>query len=95
MIWNLEKAFCIYNIFTTGLVFKFELFSNYLYYRERGNNIILYDNKNLEVIKNKHFESYIIDFTVIKEKEIIILYENSILIYMLLIRIISYFSVIK
>ena len=39
------------------------------------------DNKNLEVIKNKHFESYIIDFTVIKEKEIIIFYENSILIY--------------
>ena len=80
-IWNLDKAFCINNISTTELVLKIELFSKYLYYRERGNNIILYDNRILEEIKNKHFENNIIDFTVIKEKEIIILYENSILIY--------------
>ena len=77
-IWNLDKAFCIENISTTELVFKIELFSKYLYYRERGNNIILYDNRKLEEIKNKHFENNIIDFTVFKEKEIIILYENSI-----------------
>ena len=80
-IWNLDKAFCINNISTTELVFKIELFSKYLYYREKGNNIILYDNRNLEEIKKNHFENKIIDFAVIKEKEIIILNENSILIY--------------
>ena len=80
-IWDLDKAFCINNISTTHLVFKVELFSKYLYYREKGNNIILYNNVNLKEIKKEHFEKDIIDFVVIKEKEIIILYEYYILIY--------------
>ena len=80
-IWNLDKAFCINNISTKELAVKIELYSKYLYYCEERINIILYDNENLKEIKKAHFENMIIDFVVINEKEIILLYENSILIY--------------
>ena len=80
-IWNLDKAFCINNISTTNHVVKIELFQKYLYYREKGNNFILYDNENLKEIKKKHFENKIIDFIVIQEKKIILLNISFIIIY--------------
>ena len=80
-IWKLDKAFCINNISTIELVDKIELFSKYLYYLDKKNNIYLYDNQYLKDIKKRHFENEIIDFVVIKEKKIIILNEGSILIY--------------
>ena len=80
-IWKLDKAFCINNISTIELVDKIELFSKYLYYLDKKNNIYLYDNQYLKNITKRHFENEIIDFVVIKEKKIIILNEGSILIY--------------
>ena len=80
-IWKLDKAFCINNISTIELVDKIELFSKYLYYLDKKNNIYLYDNQYLKDIAKRHFENEIIDFVVIKEKKIIILNEGSILIY--------------
>ena len=80
-IWNLDKACYINSISTKEFIDKAELFSKYLYYLEKGNNIYLYDNEDSKEIKKKHFENVILDFVVIKEKEIIILIERSILIY--------------
>ena len=80
-IWNLDKAFCLNNISAKEPAIKIELFSKYLYYCEERTNIILYDNEKLKEINKTHFENMIKDFVVVNEKKIIILYENSILLY--------------